>query len=205
MPKPTSHRLVYSYSVEKPDLSDALKTAPTLLGWQLVHDSHEGRTAGYIVETEAYTASDAASHSFRGETVRNSVMFGEAGHLYVYFTYGMHYCVNIVTGQEGDGQAVLIRALAPTEGIVLMKQRRRQEDERQLTNGPAKLAQAMGITRQHNGQDLLAGDTLRLLPGIKPKQFVQTTRIGIRQAVEMPWRFYIADDPHVSKPSTMVM
>jgi DNA-3-methyladenine glycosylase len=187
------------YKMARPDLSDALKAAPALLGWLLVHDSPEGRTAGYIVETEAYTATDAASHSYRGQSARNQIMFGPAGHLYVYFTYGMHYCINIVTGKKGNGEAVLLRALQPVEGIVLMRQRRQQIEDLQLTNGPAKLAQAMGIGRRHNGQPLLTKGNIQLLPGQTPQAITQATRIGISQAKAVPWRFYITGNPYISK------
>ncbi|HSX24225.1 MAG TPA: DNA-3-methyladenine glycosylase [Candidatus Saccharimonadales bacterium] len=184
-----------------PDLSDALTAAPALLGWELIHDSPDGRTGGIIVETEAYTAEDAASHSFRGRGVRNDVMFGPAGHIYVYFTYGMHYCINIVTGGEGRGEAVLIRALEPTQGLELMRSRRlRARGDISLTNGPAKLTQALAINKTHNGVFLLNKGSLRLVPGSKPERIIQTTRIGISRAVETPWRFYIANNPFVSKP-----
>ena len=179
-------------------MSDALLAAPSLLGYKLVHHSPEGVTSGYIVETEAYTMDDPASHAHRGETLRNQPMFQEAGTIYVYFTYGMHFCVNIVTGEKGHGQAVLIRALEPIEGIDIMMKHRRLEDINNLTNGPAKLVQAMGINREHNGIVINEGP-LSLEPGIKPKEIVQTTRIGIKKAVEQPWRFYIADNPYVSK------
>lgn len=182
-----------------PDLSNALKAAPALLGCMLVHDTPEGRTAGIIVETEAYTASDAASHSYRGQSQRNEVMFGPPGHLYVYFTYGMHYCINIVTGQKGNGEAVLLRALEPVEGLDLMKQRRKKTDNLELTNGPAKLTQAMGISREQNGQSLLTKGNLQLMPGIQPVEVTQTIRIGISQAKDMPWRFYISGNLFVSK------
>ena len=98
------------------DLSDAVNGAQALLGWKLVHETTDGVTSGIIVETEAYSAEDAASHTFKGPTKRNAVMFGPAGHLYVYLTYGMHYCVNVVTGQKDHGQGVLIRALEPVDG-----------------------------------------------------------------------------------------
>jgi DNA-3-methyladenine glycosylase len=183
-----------------PDLSDALQAARTLLGWKFVHDSPEGRTAGYIVETEAYTMEDPASHAFGGPKVRNAAMFEPAGTIYVYFTYGMHYCVNIVTGAKGHGQGVLIRALEPVEGIELMQKRRKLDDIQQLTNGPAKLVQALGITRQHGGSHLTHG-TIRLEPGFKPQEIVQTTRVGISKAVDQPWRFYVAGNRFVSKPA----
>lgn len=186
--------------MEKPDLSEALAAARKLLGWKLVHDSPEGLASGYIVETEAYTAADAASHSFRGPGARNQVMFGPAGRLYVYFTYGMHYCVNIVTGEEGNGEAVLVRALQPVDGLELMRRRRGQTDDMNLTDGPAKLAQALGLDKAHNGVPLLEGGRLRLEPGINPRAITRTTRIGISQAQHMPWRFYMTGNPYVSKP-----
>lgn len=181
----------------KPDLSDALIAARSLLGWKLVHDSPGGRTAGYIVETEAYDMDDPASHSFGGLKGRNAPMYESAGTIYVYFTYGMHFCVNIVTGPKGHGQAVLIRSLEPVEGIGLMQRRRGTEDERNLTNGPAKLAQAMGITKELNG--LTLGEELRLEPGIEVHEIVQATRVGISKAVDQPWRFYIAHNTFASK------
>lgn len=184
----------------KPDLSYALTAAPALLGWKFIHNSPEGITAGYIVETECYMASDAASHSYRGKTSRTEIMFGPAGHLYVYFTYGMHYCVNIVTGIDGSGEAVLIRALQPISGLELMHKRRGNISDIQLTNGPAKLTQAMGITRDHNGKTLFGNGPFSLLPGVNPGKIVQTTRIGISRELEKPWRFYIADNPFISKP-----
>jgi DNA-3-methyladenine glycosylase len=181
-----------------PDLSDALVAAQNLLGWKLIHDSPDGVTTGYIVETEAYTMEDPASHTYGGQTVRNAAMFEPAGTVYVYFTYGMHYCVNIVTGPKGHGQAVLLRALEPLEGIELMKQRRGIDKVEQLTNGPAKLVQALGITKAHYGTHLDSG-TLRLEPGFRPEEIVQATRIGIKKAIEQPWRFYIAGNKFVSK------
>lgn len=184
--------------ISLPDLSNALTAAPALLGYKLVHDSPQGRTAGYIVETEAYTMEDPASHTYGGPTKRNAAMFASAGTIYVYFTYGMHYCVNIVTGELGHGQAVLIRALEPVEGIELMQKRRGLSDGRQLTNGPAKLVQALAIGKQHYGSDIQTGP-ISLEPGIKPTEIVQTTRIGIKKAIDQPWRFYIADNSYVSK------
>ncbi len=183
----------------QPDLSNALTAAPALLGWLFVHDSPEGLTAGYIVETEAYLANDAASHSYRGKTPRTSAMFGPPGYLYVYFTYGLHYCVNIVTGPAGSGEAVLIRALEPVEGLELMRSRRGNTIDRQLTSGPAKLAQAMGIDRRHNGESVLAQERFRLVPGFIAPRVVQTTRVGITRDAEKPWRFYVSGNEYVSK------
>ena len=165
----------------------------------MVHDSPDGITSGYIVETEAYMSSDAASHSFRGKTPRTEIMFGPPGFLYVYFTYGMHYCVNIVAGPDGSGEAVLIRALQPVDGVDLMKKRRGLLKTSQLTNGPAKLAQAMGFDRRHNGEFVLASSSpIRIEPGIKPAKIVSSPRIGITKETDKPWRFYIADNTYVS-------
>lgn len=174
--------------------------AESLLGWELVHETAEGRTSGYIVETEAYHQDDPASHTYKGQTLRNSAMFGPAGTIYVYFTYGMHYCFNIVSGHKGRGEGVLIRALQPKEGIELMKQRRGRDNERELTNGPAKLVQAMGITSSMNGSRL--GDSIYLLPGLHVARtdIIIGPRIGISKATEELARFAIKDNPFVSHP-----
>lgn len=179
-------------------LQDAEVAAKALLGYRLIHDSPKGRTAGIIVETEAYTADDEASHTFRGQTKRNSVMFGPAGHAYIYFTYGMHHCFNIVTGSEGDGQGVLIRALEPVEGLELMHERRGVDKVLDLTNGPAKLVEAMGITPQDSGADVLSG-SLRVEPDNKPKTIVSAKRVGISRAKHLKRRFYIKGNSFVSK------
>lgn len=184
--------------MQQPDLSSALAGAKSLLGWKLVHVSSEGLTAGIIVETEAYGMEDPASHAFSGPGARNAAMFERAGTVYVYFTYGMHYCVNIVTGEKGQGQGVLIRALEPIEGLELMKRRRKRIGPTELTNGPAKLTQAMGITKLQNGINIEDG-ILGLESGYSPQQIVQTTRIGISKAIDQPWRFYIGDNAFVSR------
>lgn len=171
--------------------------ARALLGWKLVHDSPRARTAGYIVEVEAYTQDDPASHTYRGITKRNEAMFQEAGSIYVYFTYGMHYCVNIVCGPKGRGEGVLIRALEPTDGIQMMEDRRGVTNKQLLTNGPGKLTQALGITAEFSGSIL--GDALHLVAGITPDMIVQTQRIGISKAQEIPWRFYISGNPYISR------
>lgn len=194
-----ARRAIQSSNGSWPYDKDALTAAREMLGWELVHDSPEGITGGYIVETEAYMAEDEASHAFRGETVRNKIMFGPAGFLYVYFTYGMHYCVNIVTGSTGHGEAVLIRSLQPTRGIELMRQRRNRYHELQLASGPGKLAQAMGINRTHNGAALHIGSEFQLIPGIKPARITQATRVGITRAVEKPWRLYVTNNPYISR------
>ncbi len=174
--------------------------APQLLGCILERELDGQLLRGRIVETEAYSQSDAASHSYRGRTPRTDVMFGPAGHLYVYFTYGMHYCCNIVAGPDGQGAAVLIRALEPLDGLEVMRHRRRGLDDRQLTNGPAKLCQAFDINKTWNGHDLSQAP-LRLIrqPAVPQDQIVQTTRVGISRAKDVPWRFYLKDNHFVSK------
>lgn len=177
---------------------DALTLARALLGCELVHDSTGGRTAGIIVETEAYRQDDKASHSFRGRTKRNEVMFGPGGYAYVYFTYGMHYCFNVVAGDQNFAEAVLVRALEPTDGTWLMAGRRRTSDPYNLCSGPAKLVQAMGILPHHNGIDLTAGK-LYIQPHGSGPDVAISPRIGITQAAEKPWRFFVKDSPYVTK------
>ena len=179
--------------------------ARRLLGCLLTRDLPDGsRLVGRIVETEAYDQDDAASHSYRGRTPRTDVMFGPAGHLYVYFTYGMHYCCNVVTGPEGHGAAVLIRAVEPLEGAGVMRANRgatKAADGINLTNGPAKLCQAFGINKTWNGHDLRTSPLRLELSDrqVADGQLMQTTRVGISQAKDAPWRFYIPDNPYVSK------
>lgn len=180
-------------------LENSITAAKNLLGWKLIHKTPEGLTSGYVVETEAYHQDDPASHAFGGERPRNSVMYREPGTIYVYFIYGMYYCFNIVTGPVGRGEAVLIRAVEPIQGIELMKRRRGIDDERKLTNGPAKLVQAFGITKAHSGTMINDG-ALRLEPGIMSEEITQTTRIGITKAADQPWRFFITGNQFVSKP-----
>lgn len=155
---------------------------------------------GRIVETEAYFgADDPASHAFRGPTPRNQVMFGVPGFSYVYFTYGNHHCLNIVTEKKDSAGAVLIRALEPLSEIECMKKRRRTIDLRQLTSGPGKLTQAFGITREHNGMDLTDESFCVREEKMKEPLLIQaTTRIGISRAKEMPYRFYLSTSPFVS-------
>jgi DNA-3-methyladenine glycosylase len=178
----------------------AESVAPRLLGCRLERIIDGQLLSGIIVETEAYNQTDAASHSYKGRTPRTDVMFGPAGHLYVYFTYGMHYCCNVVVGDEGYGAAVLIRAIEPLEGIEYMETLRHGRTGHELTNGPAKLCQALAIDRSWNGHDLHKSP-LKLVeqPPVALDQIVQTTRIGITKAVDMPWRFYIRGNKYVSK------
>ena len=178
----------------------AEEAARRLLGCEMVREIDGKILSGKIVETEAYHQYDVASHSYRGQTPRTKVMFGPAGFLYVYFTYGMHYCCNIVTGADGEGSAVLIRALKPIEGQTEMSLNRKGLEGAALTNGPAKLCQALLIDKQLNGHNLKQ-KPLRLI--IKPKlsdnEIVKSTRIGISRAQDAELRFYIKNNPFVSK------
>jgi DNA-3-methyladenine glycosylase len=174
--------------------------AKALLGWELVRKTPQGLVSGYIVETEAYHQDDPASHTYKGKTMRNRAMFGPAGTIYVYFTYGMHHCVNIVSGEAGVGEGILIRALQPSEGIDIMKQNRGVEQIGQLTNGPAKLVQALGITPLHNATTIGSGD-LHLRPGLVVQQndIAVGTRIGISKATTELKRFYLKNNQFVSR------
>jgi DNA-3-methyladenine glycosylase len=176
----------------------AAEVAPLLIGAVLTRTLANGTVSGRIVEVEAYDQTDPASHSYRGRTPRTSVMFGPAGVLYVYFTYGMHYCCNLVCGPIGTGAAVLIRAIEPLSGLDLLRaERHRQVSDRELTNGPAKLCQTFRIDQTLNGHDVTRSPlTLALNPPVP--NLVQTTRIGLSRAIETPWRFYEADNPWVS-------
>ena len=180
-------------------LKPTLDATAALIGKHLVRRSAEGITAGRIVEAEAYIGGpDPACHATRGMTERNRVMFGPPGHAYVYFIYGMHYCFNVVTRPAGRPEAVLIRALEPTDGIDLMRRRRGMDDLRRLTNGPAKLCQAMAIGRDLNGVDLL-GDELYIEDRRqRAPALVWRTRIGIREGVDLAWRCCADGNPFVS-------
>ncbi len=179
---------------------DTVLVARELLGKVLVHDSGEGLTAGIIVETEAYVRGDPACHAYRGMTPRNRAMFGPPGRAYIYFTYGMHYCFNVVTAAEGVGEAVLIRALEPLEGTDLMRRRRGRFRLPELCSGPARLVQAMGIEPGMYGHDLTR-EPLFIVRGreIEAAAVVVTTRVGIRAAADLPLRFYVRNNMHVSK------
>lgn len=171
--------------------------APRLVGKLLVRD--DGRV-GRITEVEAYEQTDEASHTFIGQTARNAAMFGPGGHLYVYFTYGMHYCANVVTGPSGYGSGVLLRACEPLEGIELMQQARGRKALKDLCSGPAKLAQAFGIDKALYGTSVQRKCALTLMDdGCKP-EVVATTRIGISKARDTLWRFVMKDSAFVSKP-----
>lgn len=169
---------------------DTIEGARALLGKILVHDTARGRLAGRIVEIEAYVQGDPASHSTKGRTARTEPMFAEPGHAYVYFIYGCHSCMNVVTHPGGMAGAALIRALQPLEGIELMRASRGRESLHHLCSGPGKLAAAMGIDTSYSGEDLL-GDRLYLMDdGTDAGEIVARPRIGIKVAMERLWRFY---------------
>ena len=174
--------------------------AKDLLGCELIHKSSDGITAGIIVETEAYHQTDEASHSYRGKTARTQIMFGPPGHVYVYFTYGMHWCFNITAEQEGIGAAVLIRSLQPTQGIEIMKQRRQRESIHELCSGPSKLVQALAITKADYGLPVYGGSfDLILREEAANLEIRSGPRIGISKAKDRPWRFWLKDNPFVSR------
>jgi DNA-3-methyladenine glycosylase len=172
-----------------------LEVAPQLLGASLRH----GEVACRITEVEAYDgANDPGSHAYRGPTPRTAVMFGPAGHLYVYFTYGMHWCANVVCGPEGSASAVLLRAGEIVDGLASARVRRPSARvDRELARGPARLCQALGIAREQNGHDLTA-PPLTLELGAPPVEVGTGPRVGLRAAADRPWRFWIPAEPTVS-------
>jgi len=172
-----------------------LEVAPDLIGATLLLNG----TGGIIVEVEAYHHTDPAAHSFRGPTPRNLVMFGPPGFLYVYRSYGIHWCMNIVCEAEGSASAVLIRALQPTDGLALMRRRRGVPDDRALCSGPGKLTEALGVTIAHNG---LALDTppFAMFARRGDVEVVTGVRIGLTKAVELPWRYGLKGSKFFSKP-----
>lgn len=186
---------------------DSLAAAPRLLGWVLCRRLPEGMIKARIVETEAYHQDDPASHSFRGQTKRTAPMFMTGGHLYVYFTYGMHYALNIVTGPAGVGEGVLIRAAEPLEGLEIMRRNRsrvtgRTCRARDLMRGPGRLAQALGITNTSLSGKILDTSSIFLQrpeETIDPKNIVSGPRVGVRHNADAPWRFYVRGSEYVSK------
>ncbi len=189
-----------------PGLAEALtgpvlEVAPRLLGAVLRHETEAGTVAVRLTEVEAYAGEhDPGSHAYRGPTRRNRVMFGPAGHLYVYFTYGMHHCCNVVAGEDGHASAVLLRAGEVVEGLDLARERRGRGPDRDLARGPARLCQALGIDLADNGTPLESGPiTLTLGDGQPDLARVRTgPRVGLRHAAEHPWRFWVDGEPTVS-------
>ncbi|HEY3672620.1 MAG TPA: DNA-3-methyladenine glycosylase [Acidimicrobiia bacterium] len=184
---------------------DSLVLAPDLLNKVLVTTTDDGvRLAARIVEVEAYCGSDdAGSHAYRGMTPRTEVMFGPPGRLYVYFTYGMHWCANVVATKDGDAAAVLLRAAAPVDGIEIMRERRvKARRDRDLLAGPARLCQAFALTGEHNGADLVRGPVRIVDDGVAPPaEPGVSTRIGLTpgRGDDHPWRFFVPGDPNLSR------
>jgi DNA-3-methyladenine glycosylase len=184
----------------------SLEVARDLLGRVLVHAMPDGtRLSGRIVETEAYGQDDPASHSFKGRTARTDVMFGPPGHLYVYFTYGAHFCMNVVTGEDGEGSAVLLRAAEPLDGLAEMARRRGLDLPRLLCAGPGRLCQAFGVAREENGIDLVAGDVMWIEPGaaVPDEEVAVGPRVGITSATEQPWRFAVRTSRYLSRAAVI--
>ena len=184
---------------------DPLVLAPLLLNKVLVRGEPGGiRLAARLVEVEAYRGSaDPGSHAYRGETPRTTTMFGPPGHLYVYFTYGMHWCANVVATKDGDAAAVLLRAAAPVEGIEVMRSRRpKARRDRDLLAGPARLCQAFALTGADNGADLVRGTVRIVDDGVPPPTTPGvSTRVGLAagRGDDHPWRFFVPGDPNVSR------
>jgi DNA-3-methyladenine glycosylase len=183
---------------------DSREVAPELLGKVLVR----GGRAGRIVEVEAYCGSeDPGSHAYRGPTARNATMFGPAGGLYVYFTYGMHWCANAVCGEDGEGVAVLLRALAPLRGVEEMRaDRPAAKRDRDLCSGPAKLCMAFGIDRAFDGSDLVTADRgVTIVDDGTPPPDVPGNglRVGLSAGADLPWRWWVPGDPNVSRPPVL--
>jgi DNA-3-methyladenine glycosylase len=188
---------------------NVLLVAEDLLGKIFVYNNLnlEVKLSAKIVEVEAYDGKiDEAAHTFNGKTERNKIMFEEGGFLYVYFTYGIHFCANIVTGKKDHGTAVLLRAMEPISGLEVFGKRRfnkkelNEKEKINLLNGPAKICQAFNIDRKQNGTDLTKGEIYLLdAPKIPINKVVKTTRIGIKKSTELPWRFYIKDNQYISK------
>ena len=192
----TSPRLLREFFARDP-----VVLARDLLGRVLFYKTPEGLLAGRIVETEAYTgAADPASHAFRGPTVRNAVMFGPAGHAYVYFTYGMHYCLNVTAEAPGTAGAVLLRALEPLAGVEMMRARGDHGPESRLLSGPGKIGRAFGLSLDDNGRDFTRGP-LGLAAGtaVPTREVAISRRIGISRAVDLPYRFAVVSSRSVSK------
>ena len=192
---------------------DTCSLAKKLLGCELVHEHEDGLTAGIIVETEAYLRDDPACHAFNRRTVRTEPMYGPPGHAYIYLIYGMYQCFNVVSNAENIGEAVLIRALQPTQGIDIMQIRRKlikgksgftiKEKDlalKELCRGPGKLVKAMGIERdEHNNTPLWTNPLYITAPTLGDFETVTTTRIGINAGADLPYRYYVKNNIFVSK------
>jgi DNA-3-methyladenine glycosylase len=170
------------------------EVAPELIGTTLL----VGGVGGRIVEVEAYDGGDPASHGYRGPTERNRSMFGPPGHAYVYRSYGVHWCLNLVCGSEGVAEAALVRALEPTQGLDAMRSRRGLHDERLLCSGPGRLCQALAITREQDGLRLDQSPFALLQPEESP-EVVRGRRIGISRAADLPWRYALAGSRYLSR------
>lgn len=180
---------------------DTVEVAQRLLGCYLVRETPEGVAAGRIVEVEAYLRDDPANHAYIGRTERNAAMFGPPGTAYVYQIYGVHCCLNVVTAPEGVGEAVLLRALEPLEGIALMQRRRGTQALHRLCSGPAKLCQALAIGLEWNGHDLTKPPLFLALPPEPMKERILTdVRVGVTAARDWPLRFLVAGSPFISAP-----
>jgi len=180
---------------------DPVVLARDLLGRVLFYRTTDGLLAGRIVETEAYTGeADPASHAFRGRTARNAVMFGQAGHAYVYFTYGMHHCLNVTADAPGTAGAVLLRALEPLAGVEIIRARGDHGRESRLLSGPGKIGRAFGLSLEDNGRDFTRGP-LGLAAGspVLDREVATSRRIGISRAVDLPYRFAVIGSRSVSK------
>jgi DNA-3-methyladenine glycosylase len=172
------------------------EVAPELIGAELLVDG----VGGVIVEVEAYHPGDPAAHGFRGRTERNASMFGPPGHAYVYRSYGIHWCLNLVCEEVGSAAAVLVRALEPTHGLAEMRARRGVEPVRLLCSGPGRLCQALGVTRDHDGLPL-DEPPFALRERAAPAEVTTATRIGISRAAELPWRYCLSGSPFLSRPA----
>lgn len=197
-----STRLRYLRRADLP--LDTVQLARFLVGKFIVHDTRAGRLSGRIVETEAYPIGDPAAHSFRGQTPRNGSMFLARGHSYVYFIYGSSFMLNVSSERRGVGGGVLLRALEPREGIAAMERLRGTNRLYDLARGPGRLAEALGIDRQHDGLDLCAPGALRLAAAMEQGGRIgRSVRIGLTRAANRVLRFYERGSPFVSGPKTL--
>jgi DNA-3-methyladenine glycosylase len=201
----SSHGLAASYAVLPREFfaRPADQVAPDLLGCVIAHKTAAGLVATALAEVEAYAGeADPASHAFHGRTARNAVMYGPPGHAYVYFTYGMHFCVNLVCQPEGQAQAVLLRAGRVVEGVPLARARRGGARDRDLARGPARLCEALDIDRSQDGTDVISpASPLRVFAApvpVPPASISHGPRVGISRAADVPWRFWITGDAAVS-------